>query len=64
MAEIAVAVLDVDEGVARVAGEPAPRRDEVLDQPAEIVVGEQAHAAGEPAIEQGCAQAVSGSGRR
>ena len=48
--EIAVAVLDVHEGVAGVAGHAAPRRRSV-DQPIEIVVGQQPHAGGEAAIE-------------
>ena len=45
-----MAVLDVDELVPRTLRQPR-RAHEVLDQPVEVVVGEQAHSAREAAVE-------------
>ena len=55
MAEIAVAMLDVDEGEPRVPGQPGGA-DEVLDEPGDLVVGQDRRVvldADEP-VEVGC----------
>ena len=59
--QIAVAVLEVDEGEADVAGQPRGG-DEVVDERVELAVGQQPDAASEPAIEDRVAVAVSGAG--
>ena len=50
--EIAVTVLDVDEPKARVGGQ-LRGRDEVVDQPADLGVGQHADRRRKPAIEHG-----------
>ncbi len=51
VAEIAMAVLQVDELEAEVGREPRGG-DEVFAQPVELIVGQHAHAAGEPVVEE------------
>jgi hypothetical protein len=52
VAEVAVAVLEVDEPESRLMGELAARTKSST-RPVEIVVAEQANASGEPAVEHG-----------